>query len=60
MNNLYNICIKQLTILKTNPKFITHFSSSFEIEWAADYEIDTLTELLNSPDKPMPFRFKDL
>ncbi len=34
--------------------------SSFEIEWAADYDIKTLTELMNVPDKPMAFKFNDL
>jgi hypothetical protein len=36
------------------------YGPSFEIEWAADYDIGTLTELVNSPDNPMAFKFNDL
>ena len=34
--------------------------SSFEIEWAANYDIETLTELMNVPNKPLAFKFNDL
>ena len=31
----------------------------FDIEWAADYELDPLTELVNVPDRPMLIRMID-
>ena len=33
---------------------------NFRLEWAADYELDPITELINTPDKPMALRFVDI
>jgi len=33
---------------------------NFRIEWAANYDIDPVTELVNVPDKPLNFRFVDI
>ena len=33
---------------------------NFRLEWAAEYELDPITELVNCPDKPMTIRFVDI
>ncbi len=39
---------------------ICELVQSFRLEWAADYEIDAITELVNVPDKPLAIRFTDI
>lgn len=33
---------------------------NFNIEWAADYDIEIMTELVNVPNKPLIFKFTDI
>ena len=32
---------------------------NFKIEWAADYDMETFTELIVTPTKPLIFKFED-
>ena len=33
---------------------------NFHIEWAADYDMETVNDLINTPDKPLIFKFTNI
>ena len=33
---------------------------NFTIEWAANYEMETVNDLVNTPEKPLVFKFNDI
>jgi cytochrome P450 family 12 len=39
---------------------VCNLLQNFRMEWAADYDLDPLTELVNVPDRPIRIRFIDL
>ena len=39
---------------------VTKLLQNFQIEWAADYDLETFTELIITPTKPLILKFVDI
>jgi len=39
---------------------VTKLLQNFKIEWAADYDMETFTELIVTPTKPLIIKFTDI
>ena len=39
---------------------VTKLLQNFTIEWAANYEMETVNDLVNTPEKPLVFKFNDI
>ena len=39
---------------------VSKLLQNFQIEWACDYDMETVTDLVNTPEKPLVFKFTDI